>query len=80
MYDLCGVFMATWVGVYDEIDFNDTLFVQMNTFVFIHMARFMIPRPSTRTEVVTSYPIRQKIYRIKCREYNSYYRDIGFCR
>lgn len=71
MYDLCSVFMATWAGVYDEIDFNDTPSVEINIFfIFIHMDQFMIPRSVTRTEVVTSY-------RIKCREYNSH-QNISF--
>lgn len=43
MYDLCSVFMATWAGVYDEIDFNDTPSVEINIFfIFIHMDQFMI--------------------------------------
>lgn len=48
MYGLCGVFMVTWAGVYDEIDFNDTPSVEINIFfIFIHMNQFMIHRPVT---------------------------------
>lgn len=48
VYGLCGVFMVTWAGVYDEIDFNDTPSVEINIFfIFIHMDQFMIHRPVT---------------------------------
>lgn len=62
MYDLRGVFMATLTGIYDKMGFNDTLFIEMNTFsVFTYIAQLII-----------YLPILTSDHQIKCREHNSH--------